>query len=151
MSLTSSLNTAVSSIGAFTAAIQTTTQNIANASTPGYSRQTVQLQTAAGNGASGGGVVLQGYQSVRSELIQRQMQQQTQAKSSADAQASTLQQIQPTFTTSAQDIGTKMSALFSSIASLSTNPAGTSQRQAVLSSAQNLATSFNTTSASLTS
>jgi flagellar hook-associated protein 1 len=151
MSLTSSLNTAVTSIGAFTAAIQTTSNNISNASTPGYSRQTVVLQTAPASGTSAQGVVLQGYLSVRSELIQRQMQSQTQARSSADAQASSLQQIQPAFTTSAQDIGTQMSALFSSISSLSTNPSSASLRQAVLSAGQKLATSFNITSASLTS
>jgi flagellar hook-associated protein 1 len=151
MSLTSSLNTAVSSIGAFTAAIQTTSNNIANASTPGYSRQRVQLQAAAGSGSTGQGVVLQGYQSVRSELIQRQLQQQTQAQGSADAQASTLQQIQPTFTTSTQDIGTQMSALFATISTLSTNPGSSLQRQAVLSAGQNLATAFHTTSESLTS
>jgi flagellar hook-associated protein 1 FlgK len=150
MSLNTSLNIGMSAISAFDGAIQNTSNNIANASTPGYSRQTAQLQEAAPVAGAGQGVVLEGYQSVRSELIQGQMQQQTQAQSSADAQSASLQPIQTAFTTSTQDIGTQMSALFASISSLSANPASTSLRQGVLSAAGNLAKAFNTTSTALT-
>jgi flagellar hook-associated protein 1 len=61
-----------------------------------------------------------------------------------------LQQIQPTFTTSTQDIGTQMSALFASISSLSTDPTSSAARQGVLTAGSNLATAFNTTSSVLT-
>ena len=49
------------------------------------------------------------------ELVTSQIQQETQAQGGANAQLASLQQIQPTFTTSTQDIGTQMSALFASI------------------------------------
>jgi flagellar hook-associated protein 1 FlgK len=154
MSLTTSLSIAVGSLSADTGALQTTNNNIANANTPGYSRETVVLQSASptsdGNISLGNGVVLEGYQSIRSELLQRQIQQQTQTQSGANAQLTTLQQIQPTFTTSTTDIGTTMSAFFSSVSTLSTDPTTTS-RQAVLTAAQNLASSFNSASSTLTS
>jgi flagellar hook-associated protein 1 FlgK len=153
-SLSSSLTTAVQSLIADTGALQITNNNIANANTPGYSRQVAIFQEAQptedGNLSFGNGVVLEGYQSVRDELVSNQIQQETQAQGSANAQVGSLQQIQPTFTTSTQDIGTQMSALFASISSLSTNPASSAARQGVLEAGKNLATAFNTTSNVLT-
>jgi flagellar hook-associated protein 1 len=94
--------------------------------------------------------VLEGYQSQRDDLVHAQIQQETQAQSGANAQLSSLQQIQPTFATSTEDVGTQMSALFASLSSLSTNPGSSSLREGVLTAGQNLATSFNTTSSALT-
>jgi flagellar hook-associated protein 1 FlgK len=88
---------------------------------------------------------------VRDELVTTQIQQETQAQSGANAQLASLQQIQPTFTTSTQDIGTEMSAMFSSLSALSTNPTSSSAGGAVLTAGQNLATAFNTASNTLTS
>src|SRR3984957_9512239 len=153
-SISSVLSTAVQSLLAETGALQGTSNNIANANTPGYSRQVPVFEEAAptnvGNLSVGNGVVLEGYQSVRDELVSNQIQQETQSQSSANAQLNTLQQIQPTFTTSTQDIGTQMSALFTSLSSLSTNPTSSAQRQGVLTAGSNLATAFNTASSVLT-
>jgi flagellar hook-associated protein 1 FlgK len=153
-SISSSLSTAVQSLVADTGALQITNNNIANANTPGYSRQLPIFQEAApiqeGNLSVGNGVVLEGYQSVRDELVSSQIQNETGSQSSANAQLGSLQQIQPTFTTSTQDIGTQMSALFASLSSLSTDPTSAPARQGVLTAGNNLATAFNTTSNVLT-
>jgi flagellar hook-associated protein 1 FlgK len=153
-SITSILSSATQSLLADTGALQVTNNNIANANTPGYSRQIPIFQEAApttdGNFSIGNGVVLQGYQSVRDELVSNQIQQETQSQSSANAQLSTLQQIQPTFTTSTQDIGTDITALFTSLSSLSTNPTSSAERQGVLTAGNNLATAFNQASGVLT-
>jgi flagellar hook-associated protein 1 FlgK len=154
MSLNTSLNTAVQSLNAAAGALQITNNNIANANTAGYTRKVAVLQEAAsasdGNLSQGNGVLLEGYRSVRNELVQTQIQQETQAQSGANAQLSSLQAIEPTFTTSTTDIGTEMSALFSSISSLSTNPSSSTSQQAVLTAGQNLAAAFNTASSTLT-
>jgi flagellar hook-associated protein 1 FlgK len=154
MSLSTSLSIAVQALNANTGALQATNNNIANASTVGYSRQTVILQEAAptndGGMSAGNGVVLEGFQSVRDELVQNRIQAETQTQSSVNAQLTSLQEIQPTFTTSTQDIGTQMSALFSSLSSLSTSPTSSPDRQAVLTAGQNLASAFNSTSNVLT-
>jgi flagellar hook-associated protein 1 FlgK len=153
-SISSVLSNAVQSLLADTGALQVTSNNIANANTPGYSRQVPVFQEAAptnvGNLSVGNGVVLEGYQSVRDELVSNQIQQETQSQSSANAQMNSLQQIEPTFTTSTQDIGTQMSALFTSLSSLSTNPTNSAERQGVLTAGSNLVTAFNTASDVLT-
>jgi flagellar hook-associated protein 1 len=153
-SITSVLSSATQSLLAETGALQVTSNNIANANTPGYSRQIPIFQEAAptndGNLSIGNGVVLEGYQSVRDELVSNQIQQETQSQSSANAQLNTLQQIQPTFTTSTEDIGTEISALFTSLSGLSTNPTSSAERQGVLAAGNNLATAFNDASNVLT-
>ena len=154
-SLSSSLSIAMQSLNAASGELQLTNSNIANANTPGYTRKVAILQEApptnVGGVSVGNGVVLEGFQSVRDELVQGQIQQETQAQGGANAQLASLQQIQPAFTTSTQDIGTQMSALFASISSLSTNPTGSSVRQGVLAAGHNLATAFDTTSHTLSS
>jgi flagellar hook-associated protein 1 FlgK len=154
MSLSTSLSIAVQALNASSGALQVTNNNIANANTPGYSRQVAILQEAAPAGGDtpspGNGVLLEGYQSVRDEIVQTQIQQETQSQSAANAQLASMQQIQPTFTTSTQDIGTQMSALFASISSLSTDPTSTAAGEAVITAGQNLATAFNGASSALT-
>ena len=155
MSLTATLTTALGGLNASEGGIQITSNNIANASTPGYTDEVVDLQTASPiqDGATqlGGGVSLDGYASLRSELLQMQLQQQTTYQGTANAQSNAMQQIEPLFTTSTTDIGTEMSSLFSSLSSLATDPTNTSSRQAVLTAAQGLATAFNNVSSSVTS
>jgi flagellar hook-associated protein 1 FlgK len=153
-SISSSLTSAVQALNAETGALQVTNNNIANANTPGYSRQVAVFQEAAptevGDLSVGNGVVLEGFQSVRDQLVTSQIQQETQAQGGANAQLASLQQIQPTFTTSTQDIGTQMSALFASVSSLSTDPTSSASREGVLAAGQNLAQAFNQTSTALT-
>ena len=154
MSLNGVLSGAVTALNADTAALQLTNNNLANANTPGYTRKVAEFETAVPTNEdgvdTGSGVDFAGYQSQRAELITAQLQQQTGAQSSADAQSSTLQSIQPTFTTSTQDLGTELSAFFSSVSSLSTNPANSPLREAVVSAGQNLAQAFHNTSSALT-
>jgi flagellar hook-associated protein 1 FlgK len=154
MSLNTSLNTAVQALNAASGALQITNNNISNANTPGYTREVAVFQeagsTSEGGVSLGNGVDFEGYQSVRDELLQTRIEQETQAQSGANAQLTSLQAIEPTFTTSTTDIGTEMSALFSSISSLSTDPTSSTLQETVLAAGQNLATAFNTASSALT-
>ena len=136
-------------------AISATSNNIANANTPGYTREVAQFTESPlsqiGNEVIGGGVSLTGLQSVRDELLNLQIQNQTSLKSSADTQSSLLQQIQTNFTTTGGDITSALSALSSSLAQLSAIPSSSAVQQGVISSGQNLARAFNTTANGLTS
>jgi flagellar hook-associated protein 1 FlgK len=155
MGLNGVLSGAVQALNADTGALQITNNNLSNANTPGYTRKVAVLEEAVpttNNGVSiGSGVVLEGYQSARDQLITAQLQQETQSQGSANAQQTSLQQLQPTFTTSTQDLGTELSAFFASVSSLSTNPSSSAERQGVVTAGQNLAQAFNTTSSALTS
>jgi flagellar hook-associated protein 1 FlgK len=154
-SLTSALSTAVQALNADTGSLQITNNNIANANTPGYTREMPILNEATptqeNNYYLGNGVLLNGYQSVRDELVNSQIQQETSSQSAANAQLSSLQQIQTTFTTSSNDIGTEMSAFFSSISNLSTDPNDSADAQGVLTAGNNLTEAFHNAANTLSS
>jgi flagellar hook-associated protein 1 FlgK len=137
-------------------ALAATSNNIANATTAGYTREVAQFsenaQTVSGGVVNGGGVSLTGLQSVRDELLNLQIQQQTSQQSSADTQSSLLQPIQSYFSSDGGgDIASALSSFSTSLSQLSANPSSSAAQQGVISAGQNLANSFNTTANSLTS
>ncbi len=152
--LTSTMLMATQSLLANQGALQVTSNNIANANTPGYTRERAILSEGPpvpdGNLLYGSGVTLDRIQSVRDQLIEIRISQENQQQGNAQAQASALQQVQGIFTDAKQGIGVDLTAFFNSLGQLSTNPANIPQRQAVLTAAQNLANSFHQTATNLT-
>ena len=146
--LTTSLLTAMHALMAQQGGMEVTSNNIANANTPGYSRQVPVFDEAKpseeGALVYGNGVQLDRIASVRDELLDFRIQEETSQKSSADAQTNATQQIQTLFTTTGQDIGSEFSALFNSLSQLSADPANLSLRSGALTAAQNLTNSFHT-------
>jgi len=136
-------------------ALDATSNNIANASTPGYTREVPQFsenaESVSSDGVSGGGVTLNGLQSVRDELLNLQIQQQTSQQNNASTQSSILQQAQSYFTTTGTDIASTLSSFSSSLSQLSASPGNASAQAGVLASGQNLARAFNSTANGLTS
>jgi flagellar hook-associated protein 1 FlgK len=153
ISLSSTLSTATAALMAQEAEISVTNNNIANANTAGYSRQTVSLSESAptsnGSVSVGNGVTLTGITSVQNELLTSRIQSQTSDQSSADAQVTALTQIQTLFPSSGNSLSSSLSAFFTSLSALSSNPADTANRQTVLSAAQTLVQQFNSISAGL--
>ena len=152
-SLTSSLWIAAQALDVNQGALDATTNNIANANTPGYSREVVDLSeqtpVEAGNITYGTGVSLDKIQSVRDQVLSLEIAEQTSQQSGAQTQVNALQQVQGLFSNTTQGIGENLSAFFNSISQLSTNPTDEAQRSSVMTAAQNLATSFNQTAQSL--
>jgi flagellar hook-associated protein 1 len=153
--LTTSLLTGMQALDATQAALDATSNNIANANTAGYTREVPQFsenaENVSGDTVTGGGVSLSSIQSVRDELLNLQIQQQTSAQSSANTQSSSLQQIETLFANSGGDIGSMLTAFSGSLAQLSANPSNSAVQASVLSAGKNLAKSFNTTANGLTS
>jgi flagellar hook-associated protein 1 len=152
--LTTSLLTGITALDASEAALDATSNNIANANTPGYTREVAQFsenaENVSGGTVTGGGVTLEGVQSVRDQLLNMQIQQLTSQENSADTVSSSLQQVESYFSSSGNDIGTTLSAFSSALAGLSANSSNSSVQQSVLAAGQNLAESFNTTANGLT-
>jgi flagellar hook-associated protein 1 len=152
-SLNASLSTALSGLIAEQGALEATTNNVANVNTPGYSREVPVLVASDPVVVSpltfGSGVTLQSVESIRDPILESQIQQQSQGQGQYSALATALQQTQVNFTTSTSDIGTSISNFFDSVNQLSTDPSDLSVRQGVLTAADNLATSFNTTADNL--
>jgi flagellar hook-associated protein 1 FlgK len=154
--LSASLHTAVEAMLTDQAALGVTSNNIANANTPGYSRQTVELAEAAptqyGNLLIGNGVQVQGIVSQQSSLLQTQLDQETQQQSKYNSYLGTMQQVQTLFNeTSGTGLQSSITGFFNSVQQLSTDPSNTSLRAGVLTAAQNMAQAFNGSSSSLIS
>jgi flagellar hook-associated protein 1 FlgK len=153
------LNTAlligIGGLEAAQGALDATSNNIANVNTPGYTREVALLselaQSDSGGHITGGGVALNGLQSIRDELLNLQIQQQTSLQSAADAESSSLQQIQTYFTPTGTDIASALAAFSSSLVELSGNSSSAAAQQGVLASGQNLAAAFNSTAKGLAS
>jgi flagellar hook-associated protein 1 len=152
-SLTGSMLMAVHSLLAQQGALDTTTNNIANANTPGYSREVANFNEATpvieGSLVYGQGVNLQSISSVRDRLLEISLDQATQQQSEGEAQLNALQQVQNLFTSTSSGIGTDLTAFFNSLNQLSTDPTSIPDRQSVLTAANNLASDFHSTASQL--
>ncbi|HLI63835.1 MAG TPA: flagellar hook-associated protein FlgK [Terriglobales bacterium] len=135
--------------------MQTTANNVANLNTPGYSREVPIFQEAdpfvQGNLVFGGGVDLEGIQSLRDNLLDMQISAETQQQSSAQSYVAAMNQVQTLFPSDTTGIGQQISAFFQSLNNLSTNPSDLTLRQGVLTAAQNMASAFNDTAEQLIS
>ena len=153
--LNTSLNIAVEALNANQGALDVTTNNIANVNTPGYTRQVAILNEAPtfqDSGVTfGGGVTLDQYQSVRDELLQLRIYEETQQQNNSQTQLNSLNQIEGIFSDPTQGVGGALSGFFNSMSRLSTNPTDSNARQGVLTSANNLALSFHQAVANLNS
>jgi flagellar hook-associated protein 1 FlgK len=153
--LNTSLLIGTDALEATQGALTATSNNIANANTPGYTREIPQFaenqQNLVGGQVNGGGVTLTGLQSIRDELLNVQIQNQTSLQSSANTESSSLQQIQTNFASTGNDIASALSKFSSNLTQLSANPSSSTVQQQVLSSGQSLAHAFNTTANGLTS
>jgi flagellar hook-associated protein 1 len=153
--LTTSLWLAESALQATQGALEVTTNNIANASTPGYSREQAVLTERTpfeqGGIVYGNGADLQQIRSIRDQVLSFRIAEETQQQSSSQAQYNALQQVQGLFSSSTQGIGADFSTFFNSLSQLSTDPANVPNRQAVLAAANNIAGDFNQAAASLDS
>lgn len=152
-SLNASLAAALSGLDAAQGALAATTNNVANVNTPGYSREVPELVSSnpivEDPLTFGTGVTLESIQSITDPILESQIQQETQTQGQLSSLVSALDQTQTNFSSSSSDIGTSISNFFDSINQLATNPSDLSLRQGVLTAADDLATSFNSTASNL--
>jgi len=128
------------------AALQTTGNNIANVNTAGYSRQSVELETAGGQftgaGFFGKGVNVTTVARAHDELLTREAAG-SQAMASADEARSTqLQQLEKVFATGEAGIGYAAGQFLNAFVDVASRPTDASARQVVLARAADLASRF---------
>ncbi|MGA7291814.1 MAG: flagellar hook-associated protein FlgK [Terriglobales bacterium] len=151
--LNGTLAIALSSLAVSQQEMETTSNNVANANTPGYTRE-VPVVTAGdpveiGSLSMGTGVVFDKIESLRDPMLQIQINQATQQSSELNASLSQLQQIQTQFASSTSGIGADISNFFNSLQQLSPDPSDLTLRQGVLTAADTLASDFNNAASSL--
>ena len=149
------LSVALSGLRAQQGALEITANNVANANTPGYSRERPDLvegdPLVTDSLTLGSGVILQKAEGLRDPILELRLDQETQQQGRFDATVSAMQQVQVMFNGNGDDLGTQITNFFNSLQQLSGNPSDLSQRQGVLTAAGNLATAFHTTVANLQS
>jgi flagellar hook-associated protein 1 FlgK len=144
-------------------ALNTTSHNIANASTTGYSRQVAVFQASpaysmpgvttapAGPGQIGTGVDVASYQRIRDAFLDVQYRAQSMLQGQAQAQQDGLQQVQLAFnepTTSG--LSSLLADYWGAWQNLSNNPEDMGTRQALAQSAASLSSGFQSLSSQLT-
>jgi flagellar hook-associated protein 1 len=135
-------------------ALEVVANNIANANTPGYSREVPVLEESppvlSGNTLVGTGVTLQSVQSVRDNILDLRIDQESSQQSSLNSYVSSMNQVQALFNeTQGTGLQTDLSNFFNSFQSLSTDATSSSLRQAVIVAGQDLAGAFSQTSNNL--
>ncbi|HXY78242.1 MAG TPA: flagellar hook-associated protein FlgK [Candidatus Acidoferrales bacterium] len=142
-----SLSVALSGLSVSQQEMETTSNNVANANTPGYTREVSDVTASdpveIGSLSVGTGVVLQKIESLRDPMLQVQINQATQQNSSLNASLTQLQQIQTQFASDTSGIGADIANFFNSLQQLSPDPSDLTLRQGVLTAADTLATDFN--------
>jgi flagellar hook-associated protein 1 FlgK len=158
--LTALLDLSQNALQASQAAIDITSNNVANANTPGYTDELAQWQesdsvTLSSHASSGQGASVSSV-SQRDLVLNQRVQQQTQAGASLSAESTALNELQSVFgltsTSSASAstaIGTDMDSFFNSFSALEATPSSTALRQGVLNAAATLATDFNSASSQI--
>ena len=125
------------------AAIQVTGQNIANVNTEGYSRQEVKFEAAAPinsiPGMLGTGVRIVEVQRVFDQFLMSQINFETSAMGSHEAQKEVLDLVEVFFNeTTGGGLSKALNEFFATFQDLSINPQGLAEREAVLGKAQTL-------------
>lgn len=158
--LNTAFNITTGALDADQAALAVVANNVANANTPGYTRQVANFQESDPvtiNGQQyGTGATMTGGVSQRDPALEQALLQQQQVASASTARLGALQQVENVFNpnisatgSSSSGIAQSMSNFFDALSSLEASPANMALRQQVLTSAGNLTSDLNTASVQL--
>jgi flagellar hook-associated protein 1 len=142
-----------SALNAAYVALRTAGNNVANASTPGYSRQNVvlsaQVGAMIGGNYVGQGVGVSDVARAYNAFLNKAANSAQAAASSADARSTQLDQLNNLFANAQTGVGASLDTFFQQVQALSQQPGDPAARQALLSSANQLAARFSDTGARL--
>ncbi len=146
-------NTAVSGLVAFQNALAVTSNNIANANTPGYSVEAPTLTSRQGDTASGvyigNGVDVTGVSRAFNQFAVNQLRTASAGLGQQSAFVGIASQVDSAIGSSTNGVSTALTSFFNAWQTLASNPTSSSSQQQVLSQAQTLATSITQTATQL--
>ncbi len=144
-----------SSLQALQTAIEVTSNNIANANTPGYADESVEFSDAVpqsnGSFMIGAGVEVAGITRAVNQVANNQLISSQSVLGQLNALQGYTNQIDNIVGTTAGGLTTALQNYYSAWSTLATDPTSTASRQALISAAQAVTTSFQTTSGQLQS
>lgn len=134
-------------------ALQTTSSNIANANTPGYTRRKVVLQTVNGGNSHGvqvgGGVEVAKVVRIHDAFVEKQLVDESHALGGGRAKAENLYRVENLVARDGQALGELINKFYSDVRDLSTNPETSTLRNIVASSAKSVSEGFKNLNDSL--
>jgi flagellar hook-associated protein 1 FlgK len=143
----------LSALQAFQQAIEVTSNNVANASTPGYDEESIELETAlpqdAGGFAIGSGVNVAGVQRAYNQAAATQLNTSQSSLGQLTALQNYTSQIDNLFGTTAGGLTTALQTYYSGWSAVADNPNSSAAREALLGDASALAANLNSTSSQL--
>ncbi|MDX1974758.1 MAG: flagellar hook-associated protein FlgK [Rickettsiales bacterium] len=141
MGLSVALNTALSGLNINQQALSVLSQNIANANTPGYSRQVLELNAVYLDG-DGAGVSIEAVNRKANEYLNKAIVSQSAAVGAADTLKDYFNRIQFLIGKpgSSNDVSAYATRFFNSLQTLSTMPEDPTQQSAVVNAGSGLAT-----------
>lgn len=141
------LSTSVSALLSFQRGIETTGHNIANASTPGYSRQRVDLETrqpgVIGNQYIGSGVNVANVRRIYDEFLGNELSAATTSQARLDTLAGLSGQVDNLLSDPSVGLAPAIQNFFNAVQDAAGDPASVPARQALVSQADTLASSFD--------
>ncbi|VVE51231.1 flagellar hook-associated protein FlgK [Pandoraea aquatica] len=147
------INTGMSGLNAAQFALSTTGNNVANAGTAGYNRQIVDYSQAAsqysGAGYIGTGVLVNDVSRVYSQFLSNQTNQAQTQYSQLNTYYQQISQINNALGSSTTGLSATMSQFFTNLQNIVSAPANSATRATVVSSAQTLASMFQSLSGTL--
>ena len=153
--ISSGITVALQAVLTHSQALEIIEHNIANASTPGYRRQSALLTTAVpspivasehgpGAGQRGGGVTIEKIQRFNLEFFDGRYRSVSAEKNNWESQSSILSQLEPMLAETTEDgLLPKLDQFWIGWQKLSTDPTNTSLRSVLLDDANSLATALN--------
>jgi flagellar hook-associated protein 1 FlgK len=146
-------NTAVSGLVAFQNALAVTSNNIANANTPGYSVEAPTLTSRQGDTASGvyigNGVDVTAVTRAFNQFTVNQLRTASAGLGQQSAYVGIASQVDSAIGSSTNGVSTALTSFFNAWQTLASNPTSSSSQQQLLSQAQSLATSITQTATQL--
>ena len=143
----------LSALQAFQQAIEVTSNNVANASTPGYDEESIELDAAlpqdAGGFAIGSGVNVEGVTRAFNQAAVTQLNTSQSSLSQLNALQNYTSQIDNLFGTTAGGLTTALQNYYNGWSAVADNPTSSAARQALLGDASALAANLNSTSSQL--
>jgi flagellar hook-associated protein 1 FlgK len=143
----------VSALQAFQTAINVTSNNIANASTPGYDVETANLNEALpqadGVSTVGSGVQVSGISRAFSQAAATQLNTSQSTLAQLTATQNYATEIDNDFGTNLGGLSTAIQSFYNAAATVANDPTSTAARQALLNDAQGVAGSFQSASGQL--
>ncbi|MGH8261294.1 MAG: flagellar hook-associated protein FlgK, partial [Steroidobacteraceae bacterium] len=136
------LSTSVSGLLAFQRALDVTSNNVANAATPGYSVERINLAEQPSQSSPGGfignGVEVVGVQRSYDEALAQQVRSSQSGYSGFNAFATQAAQVDNMLSDSSTGLTAGLQAFVNAMQNVASSPASTAQRQVLLSQAQAL-------------